>query len=45
VRDVSQGTIRPTDDISSSAIASSHAVDVDVPVERPSQPHFVAGDA
>jgi len=44
VRDVSQGTIRPTVDISPSVIASSGAVDVDVRTQRPSQPHFVAGD-
>jgi len=41
---VSQGTIRSTVDISSNVIASSRAVDVDVPIERPSLPHFVASD-
>jgi len=41
---MSQDNIPPTVDIPSSVIAPSHAVDVDVPVERPSQPHFVAGD-
>jgi len=44
LRDVSQGTIRPTVDISSNVIAPSRAVDVDVRTQRPSQPHFVAGD-
>ena len=44
LRDVSQGTIRPTVGISPNVIAPSRAVDVDVPIERPSLPHFVASD-
>ena len=41
---MSQGTIRPTVDISHNVIPPSRAVDVDVRTQRPSQPHFVAGD-
>ena len=39
--DVSQGIVRPTVDISTS-VASSRAVDTRI--ERPSQPHFIAGE-
>ena len=42
--DVSQGTIRPTVDISPNVIASSRAVGVDVPIERPSLPHFATSN-
>jgi len=41
---VSQGTIRPTVDISPNVIAPSRAVDADTHIERPSLPHFVASD-
>jgi len=41
---VSQGTIQPTVGISPNVIAPSRAVDVDVPIQRPSLPHFVASD-
>jgi len=44
VRDVSQGTLRPTVGISPSVMAASRAVDVDTQAERPSLPHFVASD-